>query len=55
MDGPILAKYKKPAKEASEEQRREREMRAKKQEKERIRIMGRHLPTAEDEQREREL
>ncbi|CDW82911.1 UNKNOWN [Stylonychia lemnae] len=54
-DGPILAKYKKPAKEVSEEKQRENEMKQKRQEKERIRIMGRTIPTAEDEEREREL
>jgi hypothetical protein len=30
-------------------------MRLKKQEKERIRIMGRHIPTVNDDEREREL
>jgi uncharacterized membrane protein (DUF106 family) len=50
-----LAKYKKPAKEVTEEKKRENEMKLKKLEKERIRIMGRHIPTVEDEEREREL
>jgi uncharacterized membrane protein (DUF106 family) len=35
-----LAKYKKPAKEVTEEKKRENEMKLKKLEKERIRIMG---------------
>jgi hypothetical protein len=54
-DGPILAKYKKPAKEVLEENQKEKELRLKRQEKERIRIMGRTIPTVEDEEREREL
>lgn len=54
-EGPILAKYKKPAKEVSEEKKKEHEMKLKKQEKERVRIMGRHIPTVGDEEREREL
>ena len=55
MEEPILAKYKRPSKEVSEEQRRESEMRAKRAEKERVRLMGRHIPTGEDEAHEREL
>ena len=55
VEQPILAKYKRPSKEVSEEQRLEAEMRKKRAEKERIRLMGRHIPTAEDEEHEREL
>jgi hypothetical protein len=54
-DEPILAKYKRPAKEVSEEQRKENELKQKRLEKERIRLMGRHIPTGEDEEHEREL
>ena len=54
-DEPILAKYKKPAKEVSEEQKRENDIRVKRLEKERLRLMGRTIPTAEDEGNEREL
>eukprot|EP00347_Sterkiella_histriomuscorum_P018550 403345084 len=54
-EGPILAKYKRPAKEVTEEKKRDNEVRQKKQEKERLRIMGRNIPTVEDEPREREL
>ena len=52
---PILSKYKKPAKEASEELKREQQEKAKRLEKEKLRLMGRHLPSAVDEEREREL
>jgi hypothetical protein len=55
VEQPILAKYKRPAKEISEEQKRESELRLKRAEKERLRLMGRHIPTAEDEDHEREL
>jgi hypothetical protein len=54
-EGPILAKYKKPAKDVTEENKRENELKAKRLEKEKLRIMGRHIPTADDEDREREL
>jgi len=54
-EGPILAKYKRPAKEVNEEKKRDNELRLKKIEKERIRIMGRRIPTANDEEKEREL
>jgi hypothetical protein len=54
-NGPILSKYKKPAKEASEEQKKENELKQKRLEKEKLRLMGRHIPTADDEAREREL
>jgi hypothetical protein len=50
-----LAKYKRPGKEVTEEQRKESELRQKRLEKERIRLMGRHLPTVDDEDHEREL
>jgi Rrp15p len=55
VDQPILAKYKRPSKEVSEEMKRESELRQKRGEKERLRLMGRHIPTAEDEEHEREL
>lgn len=54
-EGPILSKYKKPAKEVSEEKKRDNELKVKRLEKERIRIMGRIIPTVKDEEREREL
>lgn len=54
-EGPILAKYKRPAKEVTEEKKKEQELKQKKLEKERLRIMGRTIPTAEDEPKEREL
>lgn len=54
-DEPILSKYKRPAKEISEEQRKESELKQKRLEKERVRLMGRHIPTADDEDHEREL
>ena len=55
MEQPILAKYKRPSKEVTEEQRKESELRQKRLEKEKIRLMGRHIPTGEDEEHEREL
>lgn len=55
IEGPILSKYKRPAKEVTEEKKKEQELRQKKLERERIRIMGRTIPTVEDEHREREL
>lgn len=54
-DGPILSKYKKPGKEAAEEVRKENEMKQKRLEKDKLRLMGRSIPTADDEEREREL
>jgi hypothetical protein len=39
----------------TEEKKLEQEMNKKKLERERLRIMGRTIPTAEDEEREREL
>ena len=50
-----MSKYKKPAKEASEELKREQQEKTKRLEKEKLRLMGRHLPSAVDEEREREL
>lgn len=55
VDQPILAKYKRPSKEVSEEMKLESELRKKRAEKERVRLMGRHIPTVEDEEHEREL
>ena len=55
IDEPILSKYKRPAKEVSEDQRRENELRLKRLEKEKLRLMGRRIPTADDEEHEREL
>lgn len=52
---PILAKYKRPAKEVTAELKKENELKQKRLEKEKIRLMGRHLPTVEDEDHEREL
>ena len=52
---PILAKYKRPAKEVSEEMKKENELKQKRLEKEKLRLMGRHIPVAEDEDHEREL
>jgi hypothetical protein len=54
-EGPILSKYKKPGKEVAEEQRKEKEMKEKRAEREKLRLMGRRIPTADDEEREREL
>jgi hypothetical protein len=55
QEQPILAKYKRPAKEVTEEQRKENELKAKRAAKERLRLMGRHIPTVDDEPHEREL
>ena len=55
MEQPILAKYKRPSKEISEELRVEAELRKKQAAKEKIRLMGRHIPTVDDEEHEREL
>lgn len=52
---PILAKYKRPSKEVTEENKKEAELRKKRLEKEKIRLMGRHIPTGDDEEHEREL
>lgn len=52
---PILAKYKRPSKEVTQENLKEAELRKKRLEKEKIRLMGRHIPTADDEEHEREL
>ena len=54
-DEPILAKYKRPAKEVTEEQTKENELKQKRLDKEKLRLMGRHIPTAADEEHEREL
>lgn len=52
---PILAKYKKPSKEVKKEQEEEKELKMKRKQKEEQRIMGRHIPTADDDAHEREL
>ena len=52
---PILAKYKKPSKEVKKEQEEERDLKQKRKQKEEQRIMGRHIPTADDDPHKREL
>jgi hypothetical protein len=54
-DAPILAKYKKPSKVVQEESLKEKELADKKKVKALVRIMGRHIPTAQDEEHEREF